>query len=81
MFRYSQLVPFMDFRSDYGPDVIEAFWGTDQILEKYKIDTSLNWGISMHFAVWTKYKILARYHLALGYFAAFWGMDQIPAKY
>ena len=38
MSRYSQLVPFMDFRSDYGPDVIEAFWGINQILAKYYLD-------------------------------------------
>ena len=31
MSRYSQLVPFMDFRTDYGDNVIEAFWGIDQI--------------------------------------------------
>ena len=42
MSRYSQLVPFMDFRSDYGPDVIEAFWGMDQILEKHWQDTILS---------------------------------------
>ena len=25
--RYSQLVPFMDFRTDFGDDVFEAFFG------------------------------------------------------
>ena len=30
MFRYSNLVPFMDFRSDFGPGVVEAFWGIGQ---------------------------------------------------
>ena len=38
MSRYSQLVPFMDFRTDYGKDVIESFYGIDKMLTRYWLD-------------------------------------------
>ena len=40
MSRYSQLVPFMDIRTDYGYDVLEAFYGIDQML--YQLNYWLN---------------------------------------
>ena len=52
MSRYSQLVPFIDFRTDYGKDVIESFYGIEQILAEYWLNITYIIGWTAIDIVW-----------------------------